>query len=378
VVTSLAHNSQIATTVLNSNEMPALRTPAGIYPADDAVTSVPTGNRTTMSVLLADSEISKELSSAPVGSSASSQFSVEQDFLAQTAMIVAEAPNSPRSVVIAPPRRWDPSAGEADALLSLTSTRVPWLRPVPLASLASLDARHAKTVARKPLSRSKVAPKELSSDYMSNVGSAGRSASLYASLLDKPPTATIRSLAAAVAATESSAWRGRASPGGWLATGTLKNYLSYREEQVQIITGNTVVLAGPSGTIPVSVSNGLDVPVRVRVRALLPATSQLSIDDNSLVMILPGQIQTVRMPVRSATLSSTLMRLQLTTWNGTPLGTKQSFSTLSIESTRFGRALLIVIAGALGVLVLSSLARWVRRKWRKGISEADPRSGGTG
>ena len=176
VVASLAHDGQVATTVLNSAEMPALRTPAGIYPADDAVTSVPTGIGNTMSVLLADSEISKELGSVTVASSASSQFSVEQDFLAQTAMIVAEAPNSPRTVVIAPPRRWDPSEREADALLSLTSTRVPWLRPEPLASLASLDGKHAKTVDRKQLPPSKVAPKQLSSDYMSNVESVGRSA----------------------------------------------------------------------------------------------------------------------------------------------------------------------------------------------------------
>ena len=148
---------------------------------------------------------------------------------------------------------------------------------------------------------------------------------------------------------------------------------------MRIITGNTVVLAGPSGSIPVSVSNGLDVPIQVKVRALLPATSQLTIGNiNSVVPIPSGQIQIVRMPVRSATLSSTLIQLQLTTTKGTPLGTTQSVSTLSIESTRFGRALLIVIAGALGVLVLSSLARWVRRKWREGISEADPRSGGTG
>jgi Family of unknown function (DUF6049) len=369
VVTSLAHDGQVATTVLNSDEMPALRSP----PADDAVTSVHTGIGTTMSVLLADSGISKELGSATVGSSASSQFSVEQDFLAQTAMIVAEAPYSPRSVVIAPPRRWDPSEREADALLSLTSTRVPWLRPVPLASLASLDGKHAKTVARKPLSPSKVFPRQLSSNYMSNVGSVGRSALLYLDLLYNPDTETKRSLAAAVAATESSAWRGRASPGGWLAIDTLKNYFRHRDEQVRIITGNTVVLAGPSGSIPVSVSNGLDVPIQVEVRALLPATSRLTIGNvNSVVPIPSGQIQIVRMPVRSATLSSTLIRLQLTTTKGTPLGTTQSFSTLSIESTRFGRALLIVIAGALGVLVLSSLARWVRRKWREGISEADP------
>ena len=128
VVASLAHDGQVATTVLNSDEMPARRTPAGKDPADDAVTTVPTGIGGTMSVLLADSEISKELGSVTVASWASSQFSVEQDFLAQTAMIVAEAPYSPRSVVIAPPRRWDPSEREADALLE------PDKHPRPLAT----------------------------------------------------------------------------------------------------------------------------------------------------------------------------------------------------------------------------------------------------
>jgi hypothetical protein len=380
VLTSLAHDGQVRDTVLSSSEMPALQPEAGTYQPDDAVTSVPNGIGGTMSVLLADSEISKELGRAAVGSSASSQFSVEQDFLAQTAMIVAEAPNSPRSVVIAPPRRWDPSEGEAATLLKLTATSAaPWLRPVPLASLPSLGGKKADAVQRKLPPPSKVDPKQLSSDYMSNVGSVGRSANLYLDLLYEPPTKTKTALAAAVAATESSAWRGRASPGGWTAIHTLSQYLSYREEQVQIITGNTVVLAGPSGAIPVSVSNGLDVTVKVRVHALLPTSSQLTIGKfNSLVIISPGQIQIVRMPVRSATLTSTQMRLSLTTKNGTPLGTTQSFSTLSIESTRFGRALLIVIAGALGVLVLSSLARWVRRKWREGMSEAGPRSGGTG
>jgi hypothetical protein len=377
VVTSLAHDGQVRDTVLSSSEMPALPTPASAYPPDDAVTSVPNGIGTTMNVLLADSEISTELGSATADSSASSQFSVEQDFLAQTAMIVAEAPNSPRSVVIAPPRRWDPSEGEAATLLKLTATSAPWLRPVPLASLPSLGGKKADAVPRKQLSASKVDPKQLSSNYMSNVESVGRSKSLYSSMLYNPPTETKTSLASAVAATESSAWRGRASPGGWTAINTLRQYLHDREIQVKIITGNTVVLAGPSGATPVSVSNGLDVAVQVNVLALLPANSQVSIGDfNPLVVIPPGQIQIVRMPVRSAALGSTLIQLQLATKHGTPLSwTTQSFS---IESTRFGRALLIVIAAALGVLVLSSLARWVRRKWREGISEADGTAGGTG
>ena len=164
-------------------------------------------------------------------------------------------------------------------------------------------------------------------------------------------------MAAAVAATESSAWRGRSSPGGWTAIGTLRSYLSDREKQVQIIPGHTVVLAGPSGITPVSVSNGLDVPVQVEVRALLPADSQISIGKfNPLVVIPPGQIYVVRMPVRSATLGSTLMQLQLATRNGTPLGTTavpqrrvdQVRARIAHRDRRSAGRALAIVPGAVG------------------------------
>ena len=53
-----------------------------------------------------------------VGSSAGTQFAAEQDFLAQTAMIVAEGPNTTaRSLVVAPPADWDPSISVGLGLL---------------------------------------------------------------------------------------------------------------------------------------------------------------------------------------------------------------------------------------------------------------------
>ena len=77
-----------------------------------------------MSALLADSDITSILGSASAGSSAGAQFAAEQDFLAQTAMIVAEGPNTPpRSLVVAPPAGWDPSPAEAADLLALTTRR---------------------------------------------------------------------------------------------------------------------------------------------------------------------------------------------------------------------------------------------------------------
>jgi hypothetical protein len=72
------------------------------------------------------------------------------------------------------------------------------------------------------------------------------------------------------------------------------------------------------------------------------------------------------------------MQLQLQTEDGSPLTwTSQS---LSVQATRYGRALLVLIAAALGVLVLTSVARWIRRWLNDGRNDtkADGRSGGTG
>ena len=53
------------------------------------------------------------------------------------------------------------------------------------------------------------------------------------------------------------------------------------------------------------------------------------------------------------------MQLQLVTEDGLPL--TWTAQPLSVEVTRFGRSLLIIIGGALGILVLTSVFR-LRRK----------------
>jgi hypothetical protein len=371
VLTSLARHGQAGTTVLSSDLMPLV--PGVTFLPDNAIAQAPTGIGTTMNVLLADSGLTSLLASATAGASQGSQFAVTQDFLAETAMITAEAPNSRHSLVVAPPSRWSPSAAEAATLLALTSA--PWLRPVPLATLA---AQHPSPEAhRKALPPVKVAPGELSANYMSKVKEVSADAGLYSSLLYQPGPDVLQMLGGAVAATESSAWRGKASLGGWTTLNEVGSYFVSGARQVKIIGGNKVLLAGTSGATPVSVFNGLPETVQVQVRALLPPGSQLTIGDfNALITVPSQQIKTVRMPVHSAALGSTMMQLQLVTKEGMPLPEEPQM--FSVQSTRFGRALLILIGAALGVLVLTSLARWIRRGFKDGASGVDERSGVSG
>src|SRR6202020_2633582 len=136
VLTSLARAGRVNTVVLNSGELPT-----STRPYDNALARTKTSTGASMSALLADSDITGILGSASAGSSAGAQFAAAQEFLAQTAMIVAEGPNAPtRSLVVAPPAGWDPSPAEATELLSLTK-HAPWLRVADLGTLATATAK---------------------------------------------------------------------------------------------------------------------------------------------------------------------------------------------------------------------------------------------
>jgi hypothetical protein len=356
--TALAATGKINTVVLGGADTPTTPT----------VTKTTTGVGTPMRVLLADSGLTDLLGTSTGNSSAGAQFATEQNFLAETAMIVAEAPfGKNRSIVVAPPRRWSPSTAEANALLS-ESTSVPWLRPAKLKDMASSTAEPGQLPGNQHSSA------ELSSTYMNLAKAVGESLGTYQDLLYQPDSATTQSLRAALAATESTAWRGSGNGAGTAALIGLANFVRESEQKVQIIAGKKFLLAGASGDIAVSVRNGMSQAVQVRVRAVLPDMGQLSIGTPDALMTIPGgKTGTVKMPVHATGIETTTMQLQLVTRNGSPLPQSQAQS-LTVQVTRYGRALIILIAAALGVVVLASGARWVRQ-W---LNDTRAGSGGTG
>jgi hypothetical protein len=253
--------------------------------------------------------------------------------------------------VIAPPAYWNPSAAEATALLKITHD-APWLKSTGLSALARASA----TVKAAHVKARQVSRYELPASYLGQLKLVDGSATVFTDLLYKPSDTVVSSLQEAVAATASAAWRG--SDG--LAMRQLTAYLKYSEHQVKIISGTKVLLAGTSGDTPVSVKNGLRHSITVLVRATTPAGSQLRVSSQGTPLtVLAGKTNTVRMHVSSAAIGTTTVQLQLVTQDGSPLTwTKE---TLSVEVTRVGRSLLIIIGGALAILVLTSVFR-LRRK----------------
>jgi uncharacterized protein DUF6049 len=362
LLTDLATAEGIRTVVLDSTEMPPVN--SAVF-EDDAVTSVSVTG-TTMTVLLADHVLTGILQEGDTSSGVlpqSTQFNVGQRFLAETAMIAAEAPDSDRSIVVAPPDNWSPSAALAGQLLAET-TSAPWLAPTSLADLArSPDT--ARSIARKQPPASHQSPAELSRGYLSTVSTVGAGLRAYQAMLYQPPKDYQQSLDQALIATESSAWRSSGMAQGLTLAEELSDYLSSQESRVRIIAADQVSMAGASGTVPVSIQNGLAQAIRVKVYAGVVnspgRTSQLTVGRFRDVIVVPphnaGQL--VRLPVSSAPQGSTVIRLSLTSADGTPLPVDAK--SLTVLSTRYGRAILFLIGAALGVMILASGYRGVRR-----------------
>ena len=308
--------SGVGTVILNSSMMPpqtaALYTPSAITSALDGVDAglhVALTDTTLTQVLADGPTAAAAAGSRPAGSrgsagptqsagtaqaaAAAGTFETEQRFLAETAMIVAEAPATPRTVVIAPPRQWNPTAQLAEALLS-ESDDAPWLRPASLSSLISSKSS-AGQVRRAPppadFSRG-----ELRRSLLRKVKGLEGAIRLQASMFGMQPSTY---LAGAVAAVESSAWRDNPHQAKVLLA-SVSGYLTSQERQVRIIDTGQDTLTGKSGQVPVSINNRLSRKVTVLLQVRAPSGRMTVRPLVTSVTIGPHQQRTVVIKVRSA------------------------------------------------------------------------------
>jgi hypothetical protein len=364
------------TVILNSSLMPP-SAPVAYTPS--AITSALDGVDGRLHVALADNTLSQVLADGPTaaqaragGSSsgrrqpgsagpasmvqASTQAgssATEQLFLAETAMIVAEAPATPRSVVVTPPRQWNPAAGLAQALLT-ESDDAPWLRPAALADLVSANSR-AGQVPRVPPPVEKFAPGELHRSLLRKVKGLEAAIRLQASMFRLKPSTY---LAGTVAAVESSAWRDDPARAKVLLA-SVSGYLASLDQQVRIIDTGQDTLTGKSGPVPVSINNRLGRPVTVLLQVHAPSGRITVHPAVTTVTIGPHQQRTVVVKVRSAAAGSTVLRLSLAAPNGAPLpGTE---AQLTVDATHFGTTAMIIVAIAIAVFVVTAIARAIRR-----------------
>jgi hypothetical protein len=349
VLKNLAANG-ISTAVLDSSTMPP--SPQQDY-TPSAQTTAPDGTGTPMTVLLSDDTITQIIGTANAPSdSKATAFAVGQRYLAETAMIAAEQPSIGRSVVVAPPRRWDPPAGLANELLSETVT-APWLRSVSLSDLAAVKDPSGKVARQPPRAHSK---SQLSRGLLGQARHVEQQAGLLTSV-EQNPSALLKNAAAAI---ESSAWRGGGSAAQQAAAlaRQISAYLARQSGKLTVFVVPRVTLGGLKGTVPVSISNGLNYAVNVKLQAD-PSGGITVRGPPHVVTVPPGQQDIVKISVAATTVGSTVLRLRLLTPQGTPFS---AAATVTIQATHYGTLALVIMAAALGVLVLTAVTRGFRRR----------------
>jgi hypothetical protein len=167
----------------------------------------------------------------------------------------------------------------------------------------------------------------------------------------------------AVASVESSAWAGgSAARQVQPMTRLIAGYIGSQEASVTINGPTPLLLGGLKGTVPVSIDNRLRYPIQVRVRLRVTglAGHKLTVSNPpGLIKVPAGVVQTVKLKVKATSVGSTTIALSLTTPQGQPLATTPV--TITVQATQFGNLALIILAAALGVFMIASAARAIRR-----------------
>jgi hypothetical protein len=298
----------------------------------------------------------------------------EQRFLAETAIIAAEAPAIPRTLVIAPERRTDVNVtAAAGALRDLG--RLPWLCPVSIAAVADNSERcvdRPQDDPAPPTSRGELRADTtgmLSRTYLSRVGADRElitqltEAVLYAPSDDSRLQGALADLKTrlrqGVARAESSAWRTNPD-GAHLAATTLSRDVRGLRQRV-VVRGGRALLTSSKGTLQVSIENGLELPIRVKVR-FSSKTATLSAAETGLVEVAGKSAVSASVRAEAQRSGQFVVFAVVVDRNGKPF---RDEIEVIVRSTRYARLALAVTGVGAGVLFVAAGVRIVRRAVRK-------------
>ena len=339
------------TVVLDSGpEVPLVDADPTETPGAHAKLTSPYG---TFDALLADRTLNEVVDNG--AHSASAGPLAIQRLLSELLMIQAERPGDQRSLVITPSRRWAPSAAYAMNVLADTG-RVPWIEPVPLPQVLSTPALHTGRLHYTAGDRELL----LHATYLARVRQLKNLADAFAAIVVPPGDQLARGFEDGLLRLLSSAWR--ADP--VTATRTRETFgrtLRQTMQKVRIASqrNSLVTLTSHSGTVPVTVTNDLDSPVRIVVEI---EPDQHLVVKSARVARTIGAHRQVPIDIRAAAQTSGVFRLTVRLATPAPLSRHYGQSVpLRVRSTAYGATALLITGGATAVLLLTVIVRLVRR-----------------
>ena len=340
-----------------------------------AVSNRPTGIGRPLRALLADHTITALLGGRIATSTKPADiFHVSQLYVAETAMIASEAPSIRRPIMIAPPRRWDPSRQLATNLLADT-TSAPWLQPSTVGQMVSLPAKQAGTQGPQNPS-----PAELPASLIRGISKLDHRIQLLQSIRTRPDPGLNR----AVYAIESSAWRGKGVARARALLEQASDYVYRQLHGVTIQSGGgrhrayQVTLGGKTGSVPLAIHSDLRYAVTVALRVVAKHAAVKGVPRTITVPPL-GYSRAVKLNVHVKGAQGRI-RLTLVVPAHKPLADHPlpAFPLVIVaHPTDFGTVVLVLFAAALALFVILSAARAIKNGRPEPPEESNDIEGGT-
>jgi len=279
---------------------------------------------------------------------------LRQSWMAETALLSLEAQaadDSPPPLVTAAPYGWRPDPAVARALLDVWTT-TPWISAT---SLATLDAP-AEPALVVPRPRADAAG-ELSDAYLASVAELRDQTAHYEALVAEPDPLTDQLEIAELRAL-ASIWRDDPEAGvayTRLATAEVRDRLA----QVSVHVPESVTLSSSRGGFPLTVSNGLDRTVVVRLELTAGIPDRITVEQVPPQPVEAGENASVDVIAEAATNGKVPVTVQLTASDGAPLGPAQR---MIVNATDYGRIGWFVVGAAALLFLGGAVIRVLRRR----------------
>ncbi len=280
-----------------------------------------------------------------------------QRYLAESLALLGERPGTPRAVLVTASRTYDPDPTGLAAFLAATAT-APWIERVDPGSLLQDNGSDRAVAARtpRPAATSSVPPPTLTSRRLDDLAHEQRTiadvatvlrdgdqfAATYGELLDELTSAR---------------WRYR--PASWVELNATVTADTRAATSAIKVVGRSVNFLAETGTIQVTVENGLDYTVEdIRLR-LVPTNPRMQIDAQpGPISIGPSSKRVVPVSVTAVAAGQVDIRAYLTTADGTPIG---SPTVIPVSANPIGGAIYWVGGALVALVLLIGLARTLLR-----------------
>ena len=298
-----------------------------------------------------------ELSRLTLGTRTEAETSLTtQQFIAETATLLAESPGIDRTVVVAVPRTIDPDAASLTRLLQ-TLAATPWL------SFVSADQVSADAASRDPVatvgqgSWTAAGPAQVDATGLRRIADERRSIETVAALFPDGGDYRIQWNDTLDQLTST---RWRQDPAGLTALTAAVTQAASRATSGIRVTEQTTNFLADEGILQITVVNDLPVPIEGLRLVLTSTNPRLRIVSQPDPIRIEKQSRaTVKVRTRAVAAGLVTVNASLQTSDGTPVG---AGATITVRANPPGRAFYVISGLVVALFLLVGLVRSLRRR----------------